>query len=133
MLQNRFLFLHKLFHLLDKISFHLGNLMYLLHCCPLTDCLIHEKMPFTGRSDQPVEQFFLRERIKILGMAQTITPRLQRADSLLESFFVGLADAHDFSHGTHLGPQLVLHALELFKSPAGKFNNHIIAVRYIFI
>ena len=66
-------------------------------------------------------------------MAKTIAACLQTADSFLESLFVGLTNTHNFTDGAHLGAQLILHAFELFKGPAGEFDNHIIAVRYIFV
>ena len=66
-------------------------------------------------------------------MSQTVTPCFQGTDRLLKSFLIGLADTHNLTHGTHLSPQLILYALELFKGPACKFDHHIIAVRHIFI
>ena len=133
MLQNSFLFLHQLFHLLDKISLHLGDLKNLLHRCPLAQRLIHEEMPFAGRRIQSPQQLLLRQGVKILRMPQTVTPCLQRTDCLLESFLIRLTDTHDLAHGAHLGTQLVLHTLELLKSPTGKLDHHIVAVRHIFI
>ena len=90
-------------------------------------------MALTGRRIQPSEQFFFRQRVKILRVAQPVTPRLKGTDGLLERFLICFADAHNLAHGAHLGAQLVLHTLELFKGPAGKLDHHIIAVRHIFI
>ena len=50
----------------------------------------------------------------------------------LEGFFIGLADAHDFADCPHLGTQTVFGIAEFLKSPAGKFNHHIIAGGRIF-
>ncbi len=90
-------------------------------------------MALTGRRIQPSEQFFFRQRVKILRVPQTVTSRLQRTDRLLERLLIRFADAHNLAHGAHLCAQLVLHALELLKSPACKLDHHIVAVRHIFI
>ena len=66
--------------------------------------------------------------VKIFAVAQTITSNLQTADCLLESFFVGLSNAHNLSYSPHLGSQFVLHSFEFFKSPPGKFDHHIVTV-----
>ena len=66
-------------------------------------------------------------------MSQTITSGFQGTDCFLESFFIVFTDTHDFPNGSHLGTQLILDALELFKSPACKLNYNIISVRYILI
>ena len=66
-------------------------------------------------------------------MAKTVAACLKTADRFLESFLVGLTDTHHFTDGAHLGAQLILHAFEFFKSPAGEFDDHIIAIRHIFI
>ena len=66
-------------------------------------------------------------------MAQAVSAVLKGSDGLLESLLEILADAHDLAHGPHLSSQLILHALELFKGPSGKFDNHVIAVGHIFV
>ena len=66
-------------------------------------------------------------------MSQTIASGFQGTDCFLECFLIILTDTHDFTNGSHLGTQLILHTLELFKSPACKLNNNIISVRHIFI
>ena len=130
--QCLFLF-HQLLHLPDKPVLYLGDLVDLLHRGSLAKRLIHDKVAFAGRRDQHLEQLFPAFGMKIFGKAQTVASGLQAADGLLEGFFIGLADAHHFTHGTHLGAQLVLHALEFFKGPAGKLDDHIISVRHIFV
>ena len=107
--------------------------MDFFHRSAFSQCLIHDEMAFAGRGNQHVEKLFFRVRIEILRMAQTKTSRLQAADRLLEGFLIGFADTHNLADGAHLGSQLVLHAFKLFKCPAGKFDNHIIAVRHVLI
>ena len=90
-------------------------------------------MTLTARCLQPFQQFFLGKLIEILCKSQTVTSDFQAADGFLEGFFIVLADAHDFAHGTHLCAQLVFHTFELFECPAGKLDYHIVAVRHILI
>ena len=66
-------------------------------------------------------------------MPQTIASGFQGTDCFLECLLIILADTHDLTNGSHLGTQLILDALELFKSPACKLNYNIISVRYILI
>ena len=66
-------------------------------------------------------------------MAEPVPPGFQTADSFLERFLIGLSDTHDFAYGAHLSSELVLHALEFLKRPAGKFDNDIVSVGYIFV
>ena len=82
---------------------------------------------------EPPQQFFFGKTVKILGMTQAVTAGLQAADSLLEGLLIGLTDAHDLAHRTHLGAQLILNALELLKSPAGKLDDHIVTVGNILV
>ena len=55
--QSLFLF-HEFLHLLYKIMFYFRNFMNFFYCCTFPECLIHHKMPFTGRSDQKSQEFF---------------------------------------------------------------------------
>ncbi len=66
-------------------------------------------------------------------MSQTIASCLQAANRFLERFFIRFSNAHHLAYSAHLGSQLVLYAFEFFKSPAGKFDYHIIAVRHILV
>ena len=105
--------------------------MDFLYGSPLTQRFIHQEMPFAGRGNQPVQQLLFGKGIKIRRMSQTVSPRFQRTDGFLERFLIGFADAHDLAYGTHLRSQFILHPFELLKCPAGKFNDHVIAVRHI--
>ena len=66
-------------------------------------------------------------------MSQAVSAGLKRSDSLLESFFIGLTNTHDFAYGSHLGAELIFYAFELLKRPSCKLDNDIIAVRFVFI
>ena len=90
-------------------------------------------MPVAAGGDQKPHQLVLRHLMVILRIAQAVSSGLQTADRFLESLLIGLSDAHDLAYCTHLGSQLIFHAFEFLKSPAGKFDYHIIAVRYVFI
>ena len=107
--------------------------MNFFYGCTLAQSFIHDKMPFAGRSNQKLQQFFFCLLIQILRMAQSITAGFKASDGFLERFFISFADAHDFANGTHLRSELVLHAFELFKCPAGEFDDNIISVRNVFV
>ena len=66
-------------------------------------------------------------------MSQSVASRLKASDRLLERFLEVLSDTHDLADRTHLGAELIFHALELFKCPAGEFYDHIVAIRNILI
>src|SRR5699024_816553 len=131
--QKLFLFFYQLPHLLDEIRFNPGQLIKLFCRSALADRLIHDKLALAGGCMKQLQKLFFRLAVEILGKPQTITSNLQASDSLLESFFIGLANAHNLAHGAHLRSQLILHALEFFKSPAGEFDYYIVSVRYVFI
>ena len=130
---KRFLFLHQLFHLLDEIMFYFGKLKDLVHSGALSQSFIHNKISLAGRRNELLQKLFFCHGIKILRMAETVLSDLQTADGFLERLFEVLSNAHNFAHGTHLGSQLILHAFELLKRPAGELDHHIVAVRHIFI
>ncbi len=66
-------------------------------------------------------------------MAEAVTPGLEASDCFLEGFLISLSDTHDLTHRAHLRSKLIFHAFKFLKGPAGEFDYHIIAVRYIFI
>ena len=107
--------------------------MNLFHGGSLVQRLVHLKMPFTGRVCQHGEQLLFGFGTELLQVAKSIPAGFQAADRLLKSLFIGFADAHDFTHGTHLCAEFVLHTLKFLEGPAGKLDNHIIPVRHIFI
>ncbi len=131
--QEVFFLLHQFLHLFDKPDLDLGEIVKFFHRGTLPQRLVHDELTVAGGSDQKLQQLFLGLFVIILRIAQPITAIFQAADSLLEGFFIGLANAHDFAHSPHLGPQLILDALEFFKGPASEFDDDIIAVRHVFI
>ena len=80
---------------------------------------------------QLLQQLLLGELMEILDIAETVASGLQAADSLLESFLVGLTDAHDLADRAHLRAELVLNTLELLKCPAGELDNYIVTARNV--
>ena len=107
--------------------------MDLIHGSPFSQRLIHDKVAVAGRNSQAAEQLVSCQVIIIFGESQAVTSGFQAAYSFLKGFFVSFSNAHYFTHSPHLCAKFVLHAFKLFKGPAGKFNNHIIPVRHIFI
>jgi hypothetical protein len=81
----------------------------------------------------PDEELILAQVMEVFDKAKAIAVFLQRADGFLESFFIILTNAHDFADGAHLCAEVVIDALELFKGPASKFDDDIIAVRNVFV
>ncbi|CDE80494.1 unknown [Ruminococcus sp. CAG:353] len=79
------------------------------------------------------DKLFLGLIVEILCKAQTVAALFKASDSLLESFLVGLADAHYFAHSTHLSTKLVLGVLELLKCPACKLDNDVVTVGIILV
>ena len=130
---ERLFFFHQFLHLLYKVGFYLGNVMDFINGGTLAERFIHDKMTFTGGRNQHGEELFLCFAVKILRMAQAVAAGFQAADGFLEGFLVVLADAHDFAYRTHLRTQLVFHAFEFFKGPAGELDYHIVSVRHIFV
>ena len=90
-------------------------------------------MPFAGRGRKHGKKLFLCFTLELFQPAQTVPAGLQAADGLLEGLLIGLADAHDLAHRAHLSAQLILHALEFFKGPAGELDDHVVSVGDIFI
>ena len=82
---------------------------------------------------QHMQQLFLGFFMEILRKSKTVTANLQTADGFLEGFLIIFTDTHNLANGTHLRTQLILYALELFKSPASKLNYDIISVRNVAI
>ena len=80
-----------------------------------------------------MQQLFFGFFMEILRESKTVTANLQTADGFLEGFLIIFTDTHNLANGAHLGTQLILHALELFKSPARELNYDIISVRNIAI
>ena len=130
-LQKGFFLFHQFLHLFYKVMLHPGDVENLVHRSAFAQGFVHLEVTFGRRCAQQVQQFFFAEHVKILYMSQTVTSFFQRTDGFLESLLIILADAHDFAHGTHLGSQFIVHAFELFKSPAGKFHDNIISVGHI--
>ena len=130
-LQQGFFLFHKFLHLLHEVMLHPGDVENLIHRGSFAQGFVHLEVTFGRRRAQQVQQFFLAEFVKILYMTQTVTSFFQRTDGLLECFLIILADTHNFAHGAHLGSQFIVHAFELFKSPAGKFHDNIISVGHI--
>ena len=120
-------------HLLDKIFLDLGDLMDFIDCCSLAESFIHNEVALTGRNHEFTEKLFLAQVIEVADMTETVASFFKRADCLLESFLVGLSDAHDFAYSAHLRAELVLDALEFLKCPSCEFDYDIIAVRHIFV
>ena len=133
MLQQPLLLFHQLLHLFDEPFLYTCDFVQFFHGSAFFQGLIHGKMPLAGGSGQHPAQLLLRFLPKPGNLAQAISAGLQGADGFLEGFLVVLPDAHDLAHGTHLGAQPVLHALELLEGPAGEFDDHVVAIRYIFI
>ena len=132
-LHQGFLFLHQFFHLLHKVMLHPGDVEDFIYRSAFAQGFVHLEVTFGGRRAQQVQQFFFAEFIKILHMSQTVTSLFQRTDGFLERFLIIFADAHDFAHGAHLGAQFVIHALELFKGPAGEFYDNVISVGHVLV
>ena len=130
--QSFFLF-DQLFHLFDKVMFHAGQLMDLLHSRTFAKSFIHDEMTFAGCGDQHFQQFLFGFLIEIFCMSETVTSGLQTADRFLECFFVVLSDAHNFADCTHLCSELIFHTFELLECPARKLDHHIVAVRNVFV
>ena len=82
---------------------------------------------------QHVQQLFLGFFMEILRKSKTVTANLQTADGFLEGFLIIFTDTHNLANGAHLSTQLILYALELFKSPARELNYDIISIRNIAI
>ena len=80
-----------------------------------------------------MQQLFLGFFMEILRESKTVTANLQTADGFLEGFLIIFTDTHNLANGAHLSTQLILYALELFKSPARELNYDIISVRNIAI
>ena len=89
------------------LAFYLGDGMNLFHGGSLVQRLVHLKMPFTGRVCQHGEQLLFGFGTELLQVAKSIPAGFQAADRLLKSLFIGFADAHDFTHGTHLCAEFV--------------------------
>ncbi len=64
--------------------------------------------------------------MEITGEPQSVAADLQGANRFLEGLLVVLSDAHDLAYGPHLGAELVMHALEFLKRPAGELDHHVI-------
>ena len=107
--------------------------MDFVHSGALQQSFIHLEMPFAGRGCQHGEKLFLGFGTEFLQAAKTVAAGLQAADGLLESFLIGFADAHDLADRAHLSAELVLHALEFLKGPAGELDDHVISVRHVFV
>ena len=127
-LQQRLFLVHKLLHLADEVRLDFGHVLQLLHRRALAQRLVHDELALGGGLFEQLEQLGQGLFVEVLGVAQTVAAGLQRADGLLEGFFIGLADGHDLAHGAHLRAQLVLGLLELFKRPARELDDHIVAV-----
>ena len=132
-LKKCFLLVDEFLHLLDEIFLDLGDLMDFIDCCSLAECFIHNEVALTGRNHEFTEEFLLAQVIEVADMTETVASFFERADCFLESFLVGLSDAHDFAYSAHLRAELVLDALELLKCPSCEFDYDIIAVRNIFV
>ena len=113
--------------------FYFRDLMNLLYSRTFSECFVDQEITLAGRSDQLFQQVFLRARIKILRMTQTVIAILQASDCLLECFFEILTDTHNLADCTHLCAKLVLYTFELLKRPACKLDYHIVAVRNVFV
>ena len=90
-------------------------------------------MTVAGWSDQHLEKLVLSLRVIILGITQAIAAGLKASDSLLEGFFVCLANTHDLANRAHLGAKPIFYAFELLKRPAGELDYDIIPIRNIFV
>ena len=95
--------------------------------------LIHNEMSVAGRNSKLIQQILPTQIIVIPGKAQSVPAGFKTADGLLESFFVSFPDTHDLTYSPHLRAKFILYTFKFLKSPAGEFNNYIIAVRNIFI
>ncbi len=117
---------HKFLHLFQEIGLDIGHFIELFDVCAFAQGLVQNKLAFTGGLRQHGHQFLQGTLIEVLGKAQAISADFKGTDGLLYGFFIVLADAHDFAHRPHLGAKLVDGARELFKGPAGEFDDHII-------
>ncbi len=113
-------------HLLQEPPFDPGSLIELLHGNPLAKGLIEDELPLARRPAEKLQEFLRRFLMEILRETETVPVDFQGADGLLEGLLVGLPDAHDLSHGTHLRAEDVLGTRELLESPAGEFHDHVI-------
>ena len=131
--KKRLLFLDEFLHLLDKPLLYVGLVVNLIHGSTLAECFVHLEMTLAGRRCQLLQQLLLAELMEILHKAEAVASGLQAADCLLESFLVGLTDAHDLAYGAHLRAELVLNTLELLKCPAGELDYYVVTARNILI
>ena len=133
MLEERFLLLDELLHLLNEVVLDLREVPQLLDGRALAQRLVHDELALAGRVGEQVEQLLLRHVVEVLREAEAVAAVLEAADGLLEGFLVRLADAHDLADGAHLGAELVLGALELLKGPAGELDDDIVAAGDILV
>ncbi len=95
-------------HLLKEPGLDVGPAAQILHACTLTQRFIQQELTFAGRLTQTVENRIQTQLGKILCESKSVTARLQRPDRLVQSLFIGFANAHDLADRLHLGSQLVL-------------------------
>ena len=127
------LLLSQLLHLLQEITLDFRKLIYLLDTYALFQSSIYNEVTIAGRKFQKLKQLFFALFDVCLHVSKPVVAVFQTADRLLERFLKVFADAHHFTDSAHLCSELVLHAFEFFKSPAGKFDYNVVAVRNIFI
>ncbi len=125
--QNLLFQLDQFQHLLQKPGLDVGKLVKLFDVSALAQRFVEDKLAFAGRLDQPLQQVFQAAVMEIAGKPESVAVDLQRADSFLQGFLVGLADAHHFAHGAHLRAELILNPDEFLECPAGELDDHIIA------
>ncbi len=123
--------LDELLHLPQEIRLDIGQAVQVIDIGAFAQGFVKDELAFAGRFGEQNHQLFQGFAVEVAGEAEAVAADLQRADRFLEGFLVVLADAHDFTDSPHLGAELILHALEFFKGPAGELDHNIVAGRGI--
>ena len=79
--------------------------------------------PSIGRVLERLVQIF-----KVIALKSDI-PRINLADSLLNGFFEGAADSHDFTDGLHRTANVAIDVLELAQIPPGNLGYNVVQTR----
>ena len=131
--EDLLLFLDELAHLVDEVRLDAGALEDLLVGRSLPDCLVHLEVALGVGNGEKLQELVERLLVEVLRKAKPSAPALKRADRLLESLLVGLADGHDLADGLHLRAELVLDGAELLERPAGELEDDVVAVRRVLL
>ena len=126
-------FLDELAHLLHEVRLDAGALEDLLVGRSLPDRLVHLEVALGVGNGEKLQKLVERLLVEVLRKAEPRTTALERANRLLESLLVGLADRHDLADGLHLRAELVLDGAELLERPACELENDVVAVRRVLL